>query len=457
MHTIHADDRSLALTRQAGFDWVVQVFAWRDVEPVQGEYQWETFDLSVSAAEYYGLNLVVRVDHPPAWATDSTALDAPPRRLSDYGDFLYTLASRYRGRVRAYIVWNEPNLAREWGDQPPDPQAYTALLQVAYRRLKQADPGALIVSAGLAPTNEQSPRALDDRLYLQKMYAAGAKDYFDILGAHPYGFAYPPDDPRGPQSLNVARLLDLRDIMVANGDADKEVWATELGWTTEERGEDAWLVVSPKQQAEYLVRIFEKAQQEWPWLTLVAVWNLNSRPSDLPGHPGFNILDTPAYTALQEMARRQAFAAPATPTPTPGRQRIVVLADDIVIHLGDSNLLYPWKPLYDSFIPSPTWRGAFYVREVGNRRWRLTLDIFQSNARWNRVTINGQPLAPPYLPVENHFDGIWIAASFRVPPGILRRGLNEIAITIGKNAPPLQYGDLVWDDLQFRNVALIEE
>ncbi|NIV30001.1 MAG: hypothetical protein GWN58_11015, partial [Anaerolineae bacterium] len=82
-----------------------------------------------------------------------------------------------------------------------------------------------------APTNHSDTSALDERLYLEAMYAAGAAACFDILGAHPYGFAYPPDDPHDAHDgLNFARLTDLREIMVAWDDGDKPIWATELGW-----------------------------------------------------------------------------------------------------------------------------------------------------------------------------------------------------------------------------------
>ncbi len=80
-----------------------------------------------------------------------------------------------------YVVWNEPNLAAEWsrsgGDLPQhwesfdgwvaDPADYAGVLCVAYDRIRAADPDALVVTAGLAPTNEFSPRALDDREFLR--------------------------------------------------------------------------------------------------------------------------------------------------------------------------------------------------------------------------------------------------------------------------------------------------
>ena len=52
--------------------------------------------------------------------------NGPPDNLSDFGDFVYALVSRYKtgspqGRVHAIEIWNEPNLAREWGNKPPNP------------------------------------------------------------------------------------------------------------------------------------------------------------------------------------------------------------------------------------------------------------------------------------------------------------------------------------------------
>lgn len=122
--------------------------------------------LGFRAAEYYGLDLIVRLDQPPEWALPGEGANADaPFDTDAYLAFLKTVARRYRGRIRAYIIWIEPNLAREWG-APPDPEAYAHLLQWAHGTLKQVAPSALVVSTGLAPTNEASEQALDDRLYL---------------------------------------------------------------------------------------------------------------------------------------------------------------------------------------------------------------------------------------------------------------------------------------------------
>jgi hypothetical protein len=83
---------------------------------VPNEFFWKYTDWLVRAAEYYGLDLVLRLDHPPEWAIspDGVAVDA-----AAYAGLAGRMAARYQGRVTAHVVWNEPNLAAEWAGQPP--------------------------------------------------------------------------------------------------------------------------------------------------------------------------------------------------------------------------------------------------------------------------------------------------------------------------------------------------
>ena len=303
VQVLPGDARTLELARAVGFDTVVDLFSWRQIEPTRGEYHWQATDEIVAGAEYYGLDLVVRLDQNPAWSAAAAAtVDAPPDRLADYTDFVRAVAARYRGRVLGYILWNEPNLASEWGGRPPDPAGYVALLKAGYQAVKAADPGALVVSAGLASTGDDTAAAEDDRRYLEAMYQAGAAPFFDVLGAHPYGFGYPPDDPHGAHhGLNMARLADLRAIMVAHGDQAKPIWATEMGWTVCASGAAAWQAVTEAQQADYLARAFRMAPAAWPWLGLMSVWNLGGERGT--PWPGYSLLEPdgtprPAYRAL---------------------------------------------------------------------------------------------------------------------------------------------------------------
>ncbi|MFQ5422023.1 MAG: hypothetical protein ACE5EY_16875, partial [Anaerolineae bacterium] len=309
----------MTAVQEMGFGWVKQEFAWRDIEGIEkGAQDWWRPDQIVLAAEMAGLNLVARLDRQPEWAQPpGTPLqdNRPPQNLADYGDFCFAIADRYRGRIRAYQVWNEPNLSREWGGQPPDPAAYTELLRVCYEGIKRGDPAAIVISAGLAPTGNDDAGAMSDIKFLQGMYAAGASAYFDVLGVHAPGYNAPPEV--SPDEAAVTELYgngrwfafrhveDMRAIMVANGDGRKQVAVLEMGWTLDEVNEEyAWFAVDEATQADYLVRAYQYAAEHWqPWISLMTT---------------IYIAD-PNWTAAQEQwwwaivlpdgTRRQAFFA----------------------------------------------------------------------------------------------------------------------------------------------------
>ena len=73
------------------------------------------------------------------------------------------------------VIWNEPNLAFEWGYRPPDPAAMPSCLRMAYARAKEANPEIQVLAAGLAPTwpRRAASGAWTISIYLQRMYDAG--------------------------------------------------------------------------------------------------------------------------------------------------------------------------------------------------------------------------------------------------------------------------------------------
>jgi len=165
--------RDMGMIKEAGFGWVKQNIGWRDVEgAAKGIFDWDRVDWIVAECNKLGLDLLVRVDHQPKWAGGSFPTNGPPDNYTDLGDFLYVMATRYKGRIRAYEVWNEPNLSREWGGRSPNAAEYAGLLREAYRRIKEADPNAMVISAGLTPTGTQPPEAMPDDMYLERMYQA---------------------------------------------------------------------------------------------------------------------------------------------------------------------------------------------------------------------------------------------------------------------------------------------
>jgi hypothetical protein len=338
-------ERSVQVVADAGFHWLRQEFPWEDIEiHDKGDFEdrrhephrsaWEKYDHIVGLAEQHGLEVVPRLSNPPAWtraAGDAAGTYAPPDDLADWGDYVYTVVSRYRGRIRYYQLWNEPNIYPEWGEQPVDPEAYTRLLCEGYRRAKEADPEAVIISGALAPTVSLHPGpgpalGVNDFVFLQRMYDADAGACFDVLAVNDYMLWSGPTDHRmRPLNINFSRPVYIRDIMVANGDAAKPIWVSEMNSNAVPNdpanisGVGAYGIVTLEQQARYAPLAYQRVMEEWPWMGVVNFWFFK-RPSDAERHQSwyyFRMVE-PDFTPLPVYETMRVYTAGLTPTLYPG-------------------------------------------------------------------------------------------------------------------------------------------
>ncbi len=298
--------RSLQMVREMGAPWIVEYFPWAYYEPEKGRFDWTHADLVVDHAVAQGLTVIARLGFVPVWArpeeTTFTYLDADG--YDDFADYAAAFVEHFRGRVSYVIIWNEPNLAAEWGNRPPDPQAYTALLKSAYTRIKAAAPEVTVLAPALAPTLAPpgNPWAMEDLAFLQAMYDAGAAPYFDALAAHTYGWGFPADDPPAADKVNFRRVELVRALMVARGDGDKDVFITETAWNDHPRWTKA---VKPAQRIAYSVEAARMALEDWPWCRALVFWVLRFPRPQLTYQDAFTFVTSdfvakPVYSALQE-------------------------------------------------------------------------------------------------------------------------------------------------------------
>jgi len=307
--------RTLEMVREMGAPTIVEYFPWAYHEGQKGRFAWGHADMVVDFARNKGLTVVARLGGlVPDWARRQpdgtlpvdTYLDAD--HFADFGDYVYAFVAHFKGRVRHVIVWNEPNVTLEWGFRPVDPEAYTDLLRTAYTRAKEADPAVLVLGGALAPTLEPegSDLALNDLIYFERMYAAGAGQYFDVLAAHAYGLRFPPDEPPAPEALNFRRVELLREIMDAHGDAGKPIMVTESGWNDSPRWTKA---VKPGARIDYTIGGYEWAEAHWPWAQAVCTWAFRY-PAPQRSYGDYFTFVTPEfqpkliYEAVKEWATR---------------------------------------------------------------------------------------------------------------------------------------------------------
>lgn len=431
--------RALALIRDGGFRWIRQRFRWDEIEPERAAYRWQACDQWVALAAEHDLALIAVLEGSPPWArspADAANPSAPPQDARAYAEWAAQVATRYRDRIAAYQIWDGPNIWPNCGHRGPDPAGYAQLLSAAYAALKKADPQALVVAAGLAPTVEQSARNLSDVAYLQAMYGAGAAPWFDILAAKPYGFWSGPEDRRVDEGLlNFSRLILLREEMVRRGDGHKPIWAVEMGWNAlppDWSGPSPpWGTDEAAKQADRTLRALIRARAEWPWLGVICLQHF--QPAAAPDDPlwGFALVDRDLRPLLLYDELRRFFASPES-DPAPYAPPVGALRSSLA--------------LLAAGLATVAWRGAACARRLPwVAWWRWGEETFRRLSDGGQALCVGLTLGV-YLLSPNHglaLLGLWLLlvlsywrlewtlllATFAIPFTPFRRPLGSLAFS----------------------------
>ena len=300
--------RSLQLVREMGATTIVEFFPWAYAESHEDQYQWSQFDRITRHAQNQGLRVIARLGLVPNWARppETTLNYLPEESFDDFTQFAVDFAIRYAGIVDDIIIWNEPNLGFEWGYQEVLPERYVRLLQAVYQPLHDANPNINVLAGALAPTLEPvgSPHGMNDLIFLEGLYDAGAADYFDTLAVHAYGLEQPQSAEPDEESLNFRRIELVRQIMQRYNDDATPIIVTESGWNDNPR----WtLSVRPSQRIANTIDAFHWADEHESWIENLCIWVLRY-PRDTGRYPDNWTLITPEfqlkpiYYAIQDYA-----------------------------------------------------------------------------------------------------------------------------------------------------------
>lgn len=206
---------------------------WAGIEAKPGEWDFSQVDAYVDKTLAAHMTPLVVLAATPEWASTEPQRGtyigkgayAPPRDINDWRTYCRRMATRLKGRVRDYEVWNEPNnnsLAPRGFFFHGDVNAYLALVRAAYEEIKAVDPDARI----LAPsgTGNFFP-------FLDKFMELGGGNYFDILSIHTYCTPLPPEIGYyfNNEKSYASRIERSRGIMKKYG-FEKPIWNTEIGY-----------------------------------------------------------------------------------------------------------------------------------------------------------------------------------------------------------------------------------
>jgi Beta-galactosidase len=232
---------------------------WASVQPSQGaNFDWSGFDNQIEEAAKAGIKVLPFLSGAPAWAVPEKSvpgaggLKAPAylpvsgAARTGWASFLTAAVARYgpngsfwaehpsvpKRPIRNWQIWNEPNF--KYFIARPNPAEYGKLVKISYTALKAADPGAQVILAGLfsRPKGARNLRTGKHKSlnwyasdFVDKMYRTtpGIKTRFNGVALHPYTI-------RARELPGVTE--ELRKVLVANKDAGKGLWITELGWSS---------------------------------------------------------------------------------------------------------------------------------------------------------------------------------------------------------------------------------
>ncbi len=223
----HDFDFDVRIMEQVGIHTSrVDVFKWFLLEPIQGKFQWDEADAMVRQANQANHDLLGILCGPPHWAGEdpgetlkkqhpnTTRFERwKPRNVKDWENYIFQVASRYKGKVKYWEIWNEvdfhpPATPASFSGSTED---YNNLLKAAYQQIKKADPEAQVSMSGF------SLNSVCDAAMPYDLLKMGAADHFDIFAMHAYNGV-----------LFVDELRAALDQKKPGG----KMWMTEHAWLT---------------------------------------------------------------------------------------------------------------------------------------------------------------------------------------------------------------------------------
>ncbi|MGB3509690.1 MAG: glycosyl hydrolase [Microcoleaceae cyanobacterium] len=203
----------------------VSAITWPKLEPERGKWNFELLDKYIDIAEKHHVELLLTLGQSPPWASARPSDRSPyqpgwpaePKNIEDWRNYVRTVATRYKGKIYNYEIWNEPNLK---GFFSGTGKTMLNLSKEAYQILKQVDPSITVVSPSFTTVEE-------GLVWFEEFLKNGGKNYADVIGYHFYVSGKPPE-------AMVSEILQVRKVMAKYGAENIPLWNTEAGWLGDE-------------------------------------------------------------------------------------------------------------------------------------------------------------------------------------------------------------------------------
>jgi hypothetical protein len=204
-------DKEYAFLDELGAVWLRKTFYWTDFEYEMGVWDYSGYDEFVDAGKAAGKKILAILAYDVPWIHPGGRRRRyiTPEQLPYYLRYVEELVRRYKGKIDAYEIWNEP----DWIFWQGKREDFFELSRAAARKIRELDPGAKIVAGSF----NRIPRS-----FIRDMFQAGAMEEADIISFHPYDI-----NPRG-----AVRLYDQFKEFLALQGYTGHIWVTEVGYPT---------------------------------------------------------------------------------------------------------------------------------------------------------------------------------------------------------------------------------
>ncbi|MDM8007432.1 MAG: cellulase family glycosylhydrolase [Phycisphaerae bacterium] len=284
----HVPTDALIAKCQAGnIGWGRVDLNWFAMETSKGVYSWGAIDAAVNSANARGIRFYATLAYTPSWANGGQDHTVPPTNPNDWKDFVRATVNRYKGSIRHWGLWNEPDLDQFFSGTSS--QYINTIVIPGAQAIREADPTALRCAPDLAGDSD----------FLEDVLNA-AKDYIDVVTVHKYdeqvsdimnkfdGYRWPWEDP------------NYKTLLQNTGAWGKAVWFTEVGWPT--AGGTHVDTVTEAEQANLYVQLLDQVRLR-PWINKIFFYELKDDPTS--GVPSWGILradltEKPAYGAYRD-------------------------------------------------------------------------------------------------------------------------------------------------------------
>ena len=167
--------------------------SWGNIQPKRDTWDFSLQDELVALFGAQGIELQSGLCFTPRWAAPEplrkskvwTDWNRAMPELSAWKKYAYAMGKRYRGKIRFWEIWNEPDL---YSFANFSASEYVLLLKSAYTELKSADPESRVMTGGFASILPLPNRDRDNVAYQLEVLRNGL-GFYDVHAYHQHGTA----------------------------------------------------------------------------------------------------------------------------------------------------------------------------------------------------------------------------------------------------------------------------